>query len=46
MRKVVKLGDLSPEEAAIAPRYAQRALTEDIPKYELGENGMDPDCAY
>ena len=46
MRKVVKLDELSPEEAALTPRYAQRALTEAIPKYELGENGMDPDSAY
>ncbi len=46
MRKVVKLDDLTPDEAALAPRYAQRALTESIPKYELPENGMDPDSAY
>ncbi len=46
MRKVVKLDELSPEEAALTPRYAQRALTETIPKYELGETGMDPDTAY
>jgi glutamate decarboxylase len=46
MRKVVKLDELSSEEAALTPRYAQRALTESIPKYELGENGMDPDSAY
>ncbi len=46
MRKVVKLDELSPEEDALTPRYAQRALTEAIPKYELGENGMDPDSAY
>ena len=27
-------------------RYAQRALTEPIPKYELPEGGMDPDSVY
>ena len=46
MRKVVKLDELGPEEAALTPRYAQRVLTETIPKYELGESGMDPDSAY
>jgi len=46
MRKVVKLDDLSDAEASLNPRYAQRALTEAIPKYELPESGMDPDSAY
>ena len=46
MRKVVKLDDLNAAEAALTPRYAQRALTEPIPKYELPEKGMDPDSAY
>jgi glutamate decarboxylase len=46
MRKLVKVDDLSPEQAALTPRYAQRALTEPIPKYELSESGMDPDSAY
>ncbi len=46
MRRVMKLDELSPEQAAIAPRYAQRALTEPIPKYELPDGGMDPDSAY
>jgi glutamate decarboxylase len=46
MRRLVKLDDLSSEDAAVTPRYAQRAFTETIPKYELGESGMDPDSAY
>jgi glutamate decarboxylase len=46
MRKVVKLDEMSPEDAALTPRYAQRALTETIPKYELGEKGMDADSDY
>ena len=46
MRKVVKLGGLSPEETSLTPRYAQRALNEDVPRYELSEAGMDPDAAY
>jgi glutamate/tyrosine decarboxylase-like PLP-dependent enzyme len=46
MRKVVKLDDLSPEEALIAPRRARQVLTEPVPKYELPENSMDPDLAY
>ena len=43
MRKVVKLSNLSPEEAQIAPRSARQILTEPVPKYELPEKGMDPD---
>jgi len=46
MHKIVKLDKLSPEQAALAPRYTQRALTEAIPKYELSDGGMDPDTAY
>jgi glutamate decarboxylase len=46
MRKVVKLDELGPDGATLTPRYAQRSLTEAIPKYELGESGMDPDSAY
>ncbi len=46
MRKLVKVDNLSPEQAALTPRYAQRALTEPIAKYELPEGGMDPDSAY
>ena len=46
MRKVVKLSNLSPEEAQIAPRRARQILTEPVPKYELPENGMDPDLTY
>jgi glutamate decarboxylase len=46
MRKVVKLSNLSPEEAQIAPRRARQVLTEPVPKYELPENSMDPDLAY
>ncbi len=46
MRKLVKLDQLSPEEAALAPRYARGAMTRSIPKYELPEGEMDPDSAY
>jgi len=46
MRKVVKLSNLSTEEAQIAPRRARQVLTEPVPKYELPENSMDPDLAY
>jgi glutamate decarboxylase len=46
MRKIVKLDELSREEAAVAPRYAQRALNRPVPKYELPTEGMDPDAAY
>jgi len=46
MRKVVKLSNLSPEETHIVPRRARQVLTEPVPKYELPENGMDPDLTY
>ena len=46
MRKVVKLSNLSPEEAQIAPRRARQVLTEPVPKYELPASGMDADTAY
>jgi len=46
MRKVVKLANLSPEEAQLAPRRARQVLTEPVPKYELPASGMDPDLAY
>jgi len=46
MRKLVKLDQLSPEEAALAPRYARGAMTQSIPKYELPAGEMDPDSAY
>ena len=46
MRKLVKLDQLSPEQAALAPRYARGAMTQSIPKYELAEGEMDPDSAY
>ncbi len=46
MRKLVKLDRLSPEEAALAPRYARGAMTQAIPKYELAEGEMDPESAY
>lgn len=46
MRKLVKIESLSPEDRAITPRYAQRALSEPVPKYELPESGMDPDSVY
>ena len=46
MRKLVNLDQLSPEETALAPRYARGAMTRSIPKYELPEGEMDPDSAY
>jgi glutamate decarboxylase len=46
MRKVVKLSNLSHEEAHLAPRRARNVLTEPVPKYELPEGEMDPDLAY
>jgi glutamate decarboxylase len=46
MRKVVKLSNLSPEEARLAPRRARQVLSEPVPKYELPESGMDADLAY
>jgi glutamate decarboxylase len=46
MRKLVKLEASQPEQGTLTPRYAQRALTEPIPKYELPENEMEPDTAY
>jgi len=46
MRKLVKLSNLSPEEARVAPRRARQVLSEPVPKYELPESGMDPDLAY
>jgi glutamate decarboxylase len=46
MRKLVKLDQLSPEEVALAPRYARGTMTRSIPKYELPEGEMDPDSAY
>jgi glutamate decarboxylase len=46
MRKVVKLSNLSSEEAQLAPRRARNVLTEPVPKYELPANGMEADMAY
>jgi glutamate/tyrosine decarboxylase-like PLP-dependent enzyme len=46
MRKVVKLSDLSPEQAQLAPLRARQVMTEPVPKYELPEGSMDPDLAY
>ena len=46
MRKVVKLSNLSPEEAQIAPRHARHILTEPVPKYELPATGMDLDEVF
>jgi glutamate/tyrosine decarboxylase-like PLP-dependent enzyme len=46
MRKVVKLDDLGPAGISLTPRYAQRALTEPIPNYELPQSGMGPDSVY
>lgn len=45
MRKLVRIHELDPEEAAVAPRFARRALTGPVPKYELPRDGMDPDSA-
>ena len=46
MRKIVKLSNLSPEEAQIAPRHARQILTEPVAKYELPASGMEADVAY
>jgi glutamate decarboxylase len=46
MRKMVKLSDLSADEAQLAPRRARHVLTEPVPKYELPPSGMDADLAY
>jgi glutamate decarboxylase len=46
MRKVVKLSNLSRDEAQVALHRARNVLTEPIPKYELPDNGMDADLTY
>jgi len=46
MHTLVKLDDLSPEEARLTPRRARNVLTEPVPKYELPAKGMDADLAY
>jgi glutamate decarboxylase len=46
MRKVVKLSNLSGEEAQLSPRRARQVLSEPVPKYELPERGMEADLAY
>ncbi len=46
MKKLTKLADLAPHEAALQPVYARRGLTEPIPKYELPDGEMEPRSAY
>jgi glutamate decarboxylase len=46
MHKVVKLSQLSSNEAQLAPRRARQVMTEPVPKYELPERPMEPDLAY
>jgi glutamate decarboxylase len=46
MRKVVKLSELTREQAHLAPRRARNVLLEPVPKYELPTQGMEADLAY
>ncbi len=46
MRRLVKLSELKPEKASLAPRYSRRRLDEPIPKYELPAHGVEADTAY
>ena len=46
MRKVKKLDELSPEERHIQPFAARNAFDVQVPKFEIGEQGMEPRRAY
>jgi glutamate decarboxylase len=41
----VPLEELHDDES-VAPTYARRGLAEPVPRYEMPEDGMDPDTAY
>jgi glutamate decarboxylase len=42
----VDLEKLEEPEKVVGPAYTSRYCTLPVPKYELSETGMRPDCAY
>jgi glutamate decarboxylase len=46
MKKVKKLAELSPHESQVQPFAGRNPLDQPVPKYEIGERGMEPRQAY
>ena len=46
VHRKVDLNHLSPEDRNLTPTYASRALNSPVPKYEIPEEGMEPQVAY
>jgi glutamate decarboxylase len=46
MKKVKKLDELNQEERHIQPLSGRNPLDEPVPKFEIGERGMEPRVAY
>lgn len=42
----IDLEKLEEPEKVVGPAYTSRFCTLPVPKYELSETGMRPDCAY
>lgn len=46
LTKKIVLSALAEQDKLLAPAYGRRLMTQPVPKYQLPDHEMDPDCAY